>query len=115
MKRSSIKLGVVARGRYGHTGIVLSEEAVPVQNWIEDQLNAADIRSLGSTDWWGVLVFDGGYLLSPGPLLTYVRDASYDDFIAAADAANSSGRERLVKIFPHYVERLLAEGKEADR
>lgn len=109
MSRSSIKLGAVVRGPYGHVGIVCSEEAVPAQDWIDEQLNVADIKSLGPTDWCGVLVFGGGYLLVPGPLLTYLREANYEDFLAAADTARASGRERLMRIFPHHVERLLAE------
>ena len=55
--------------------------------------------------------FGGGYLLCPGPELKYIRDATYDDFLDAADTAQVAGRERLIKIFPQYVTRVLAERK----
>ena len=109
-----IKLGVVVCDWYGRTGIVCTKEAAPPQDWIDDQRNATEIKNLGQTDWWGVMPFGGGYALSPGPLLTYVRDATYDDFLTAADTANPSGRERLVKIFPDYVNQLLAKHRSKD-
>ena len=109
-----IKLGVVVRDHYGRVGIVLTKQPTPAQDWIDDQRNVADIKSLGPTDWWGVMPLDGGYAWAPGPHLTYLRDATYDDFLAAADAANVSGRERLAKTFPDYVNRVIAERKSKD-
>jgi hypothetical protein len=109
MESPVIKLGVVVRDRYGQTGIVLTKEATPAQDWIDDQLAADDIKSLGPTEWWGVMPFGGGYLLVPGPLLVYLRDATYEDFLTAAESARASGRERLAKIFPDYLERVVAE------
>jgi hypothetical protein len=111
---SSIKLGVVVRDLYRKTGIVCSKEPVPAQDWIDGLVHSAEVKKLGPTDWWGVLVFGGGYLLVPRPLLTYLRDATYDDFLEAADTAHKSGRERLLSIFPHYVEQLLAERRRAE-
>jgi hypothetical protein len=55
--------------------------------------------------------FSGGYLLSPEPELQTIRPASYEDFLAAADTAAIAGRERLARVFPAYVNRLLAERK----
>jgi hypothetical protein len=111
MNTSSIKLRDVVCDSHGRTGLVCSKEPVPPQDWINDQLNVDGIVKLGITDWWGVMPFDGGYCLSPGLLLKYLREATYDDFLAAADSANAPSRELLVKIFPDYVNRLLAERK----
>jgi hypothetical protein len=109
MKVPTLTLGTVVRDRYGHIGIVCTRETTPTESWIEKQLNSEEIKKLGKTDWWGVLVFGGGYLLGAGPLLTCLRDATYDDFVEAAEAAKATGRERLAKIFPAYLNRLLAE------
>ena len=109
MNQAMIKLGAVVRDRYGRIGIVCSKETAPAQDWIDEQLNSVDIKKLGQTDWWGVMPFGGGYLLAPGPLLDHLRDATYDDFLTASETARAPGRKRLVKIFPSYVDRLLAE------
>jgi hypothetical protein len=111
---SSIRPGVVVRDPHRKTGIVCSKEPVPAQDWIDGLVHSADVKMLGPTDWWGVLALDGGYLLVPGPLLTYLRDATYDDFLEAADSANPAGREALLTLFPHYVERLLASRRSAE-
>lgn len=112
MNTSVIKLGVVVRTWYGLVGIVCSKEVKPAEDWIEDQLNSSEIRKLGRTDWWGVLLFTGGYALSPGPMLEYLRETSYDDFLSAVDIANTPGRKHLAKVFPAYVDRVLAERRD---
>jgi len=109
MNASSIKLGVVVRDVFGRTGIVLTRKPEPDQEWIDDQVNSADIKRLGPTEWWGVMPLDGGFARAPGPLLNYLREATYEDFLLAADNANIAGRKYLVKVFPNYVDQLLAE------
>jgi hypothetical protein len=47
----------------------------------------------------GMTPFKGGYALAPGPHLTCLREATYDDFLAAVDGANVAGRELLAKVF----------------
>jgi hypothetical protein len=63
-----------------------------------------------------VLLFRGGKILSPGPLLSYERSATFEDFLQAVDTANASARQRLAKIFPNYLERVVVErqSREAD-
>jgi hypothetical protein len=39
------------------------------------------------------------------PLMVYLREATYDDFVEAAECANAAGRERLVKLFPNFATR----------
>jgi hypothetical protein len=112
MNTSVIKLGVVVRTWYGPIGIVCSKEAEPAEDWIDDQLNSSEIRKLGRTEWCGVLLFTGGYALSPAPMLEYLREAGYDDFLSAVDTANAPGRKHLAKVFPTYVDRVLAERRD---
>jgi hypothetical protein len=108
MKDPVIHLGAVVRDSMGREGIVLSKEPEPPPDWLEDQANAEDIKALGPRiQWWGVMPFDGGYLLLPGPMLTRLRDASFDDFLRAVDHAGTEGRLSLAKVFPHYVDRVL--------
>jgi len=105
----SIKVGAVVQDWYQRVGIVCAKRPEPPADWINDQRNSEDIKRLGRTDWWAVMPLEGGYVLVPGPLLSYLRDATYDDFLEAADTANSAGRETLLKLFPDYVKRVLAE------
>jgi hypothetical protein len=109
MKEPRLAAGNVVRDRYGHIGIVCTNEPTPKKTWIDKQLNSEEIKNLGVTNWFGVLIFGGGYLLAAEPLLTLLRDATYEDFLSAADTARVAGREMLARIFPDYVNRLLAE------
>lgn len=104
-----IDLGSVVQDPFGRVGIVCSLEPRPPQDWIEEQIKVNEIKALGDVRWFGVLAFGGGYLLWPEPLLVNIRVASYDDFLAAANSAGPTGRERLVRIFPDFVNRLLQE------
>lgn len=108
MTETLIHLGGVVRDTMGREGIVLSREGGPPRDWLEEQVNVEQIKSLGpSIEWWGVMPFDGGYLLLPGPLLTWLRDATFEDFLRAVDHAGLEGRLGLAKVFPHYVDHVL--------
>jgi hypothetical protein len=109
MSASAIRIGVVVSDWYGRFGIVCERRSKPSEDWIGEQINSKDIEKLGETGWWGVMPLDGGFSWAPGPHLTYVREATYEDFLQAADFANSAGRETLLKVFPDYVNRLLEE------
>ena len=109
MNTTGIELGVVVRTWFGPIGIVCAKGEQPAKDWIDDQHNSEEIRKLGRTEWWRVLLFDGGAILSPGPLLEHLREASYDDFLAAIDKANIPARKHLAKLFPGYLDRVLAE------
>lgn len=101
-------MGAVVRDSMLREGIVLSKEAAPPPDWLEEQVNAEDIKALGpNIQWWGVMPFDGGYLLLPAPMLTRLRDASFEDFLRAVDHAGLEGRLGLAKVFPHYVDHVL--------
>jgi hypothetical protein len=108
MTEPLIHLGAVVRDTMGREGIVLSREADPPRDWLEEQVNVEQIKSLGpNIEWWGVMPFDGGYLLLPGPLLTWLRNATFEDFLRTVDHAGLEGRLSLAKVFPHYVDHVL--------
>jgi hypothetical protein len=89
-------------------GIVLSRESAPAQDWIEEQVDAQEIKKLGpDVRWWSVMPFRGGYLLCPEPMLTWLRPASYEDFLSVVEHTGVDGRLKLVKVFPHYVDLAL--------
>lgn len=105
-----VSIGTVVRDRFGREGIVCSIEAKPSADWIKDQVGHEEIERLPpDTRWFGVMPFEGGYLRCPENELTWLRPAAYEDFLAVADEANPAGRERLVRTFPNFVNRLLAE------
>lgn len=109
MTQERIAIGSVVRDSLRREGIVLSKEKPPARDWIEEQVDAEDIMKLGrDVEWWGVMPFTGGYLLCPEPMLTWLRSATYEDFLVAADHAGIEGRASLAKTFPHYVDEVLA-------
>jgi hypothetical protein len=106
----SIRLGLLVRDSRGRQGIVCTRKDRPSEDWIDEQLDAVDIRKLDQdVPWWGVMPLDGGLVLAPEPMLEVIRPAAYEDFLVAADHANIAGRKYLATLFPHYVDRVLAE------
>jgi len=110
MSAIPVRLGLLVRDALGRQGIVCSRKDRPPEDWINEQLNADDLRKLDAkAQWWGVMPMDGGLVLVPEPMLDVIRPASYEDFLAAADNANVAGRKYLAMLFPEYVNRVLAE------
>ena len=98
---AAIALGQLVRDAHGREGIVCPRKQRPPEDWIEEQLNANDIRRLGQdVAWWGVMPLDGGLVLVPEPMLEVIRPATYEDFLVAADHANIEGRKYLATLFP---------------
>jgi hypothetical protein len=109
MTAMTVRLGLLVRDALGRQGIVCARKDRPSGDWIDEQLNADDIRKLdANAQWWGVMPMDGGLVLVPEPMLEVIRPASYEDFLAAADNANIEGRKYLATLFPEYVDRVLA-------
>jgi hypothetical protein len=106
----TIQAGYLVRDSRGRPGIVCTRKDRPSEDWIDEQLDAEDIRRLDQdVPWWGVIPLDGGLVLVPEPMLEVIRPAAYEDFLVAADHANIAGRKYLATLFPHYVDRVLAE------
>ncbi len=96
----------VVRDSLNREGIVCSREPRPTRSWLDAQDDSAEIKALApDVEWWGMMPFDGGYLLCPGPHLKWLRDATYEDFLLAVDHAGTEGRLQLAQLFPHYLRR----------
>ena len=104
-----IKIGAVIRDSHRRVGIVCSEEPTPTRAWINKLVKSEEVENLGPTKWWGVAPLDGGYVLEAEPLMVYLRDATYDDFLRTIDSQNAAGRDRLVELFPEFVAEFLAQ------
>ena len=105
----SISLGAVVRDSLGREGIVCSKEARPSQAWLKEQVNLSSDYRTTEVQWWGVMPFGGGYLLCPEPELAWLRSATFEDFLTLVDTATVHGRERLAKLFPQFVDRVIGE------
>jgi hypothetical protein len=105
-----MKLGLLVRDDFGRPGIVCARKERPSEAWINEHLHAEEIRKLdASAPWWGVMPLDGGLILVPEAMIEVIRPATYEDFLVASDHANVAGRKYLATLFPHYVDRVLAE------
>jgi hypothetical protein len=101
---------MLVRDDFGRLGIVCARKERPGEGWISEHPHAAEIRTVGyDAPWWGVMPLDGGLVIVPEAMLEVIRPASYEDFRTAADHANVAGRKYLATLFPHYVDRVLAE------
>jgi hypothetical protein len=110
MSATPIQVGLLVRDALGRLGIVCVTKERPPADWIEEQVNAEEIKKLDEgVRWWGVMPLDGGLVLVPEPMLEVIRPAQYEDFLGAAEHANIAGRKYLAILFPQYVDRVLAE------
>jgi len=113
MTVESIRPGVVVRDDHQRIGIVRQREPRPAAKWLSELEHVEQVAALPvDVAWWGVLPLDGGYVLCPEPLLLPLREATYEDFLAAVDCGNESARRSLADLFPQYVERVKASARE---
>jgi hypothetical protein len=101
-----IRPGLLVRDRYDRLGIVRDRAKRPSESWLRDQERPiSDEHASGA--WWTVLPLTGGAVLSPEPLLTPLRQATYEDFLQAVESANQAGVKSLAALFPDYAQTAL--------
>jgi hypothetical protein len=106
---NAIVPGLVVVDDHKRTGIVRQKEGRPSAKWLAELDHADEVAALpADVPWWGILPLTGGYILCPQPLLTAVRQATYDDFLVAVDHANEAARRSLAELFPEFVARAAA-------
>ena len=95
-------------------GIVFERTRPPSKKWILDQSDRR-VRDLpDDTTWWHVLVVRGGSVILAEPLTTFMREATVEDAMRAADYANEHALRTLARLFPEAVERALQRRQKAD-
>lgn len=109
MTELPIKPGLLLLDDHNRTGIVRQLEPRPSAKWLRELVHADEVAALPvDVRWWGVLPLDGGYVLSPEPMLRPIRETSYEDFFAAVEGGNEAARRSLAELFPDYVRRAAA-------
>ena len=73
MMSNAITVGIVVRDPFGRLGIVCGKEPAPPADWIAEQVMASRIQEILDPEWFGVMVFGGGFVLWPGEMLEYQR------------------------------------------
>lgn len=82
---------------YQREGIVLSRAQMPDKRWIQLQ---EDIRVRDSDGpWWNVLPLDGGGVLVPEDLASFVRRATVDDLLRVVESDATDGNATLIHLF----------------
>lgn len=108
----------VIRDNHQREGIVIERDKRPTAAWIRDQKDRRVASVPEEEIWWRVLPFDGGSVLVPDSLATWLRSATYDDVMKAVEGANQHGRRELAFVFPEILEaahRRQTEKKEANQ
>ena len=100
--RLVIAPGALIRDNHGRVGIVLWENPVPKQEWLDMQ-NDPRMREVGPCRWWAVAPVCGGGACVPEPLLEYIRPAALDDALAVAREHKMS-YFTLIRVFPALAE-----------
>lgn len=101
----TLSVGDLIIDNIGRVGLVYSKERPPSAKWLAEQ---EDVRIQHSTGpWWKVLPLDGGAIIVPAELATFLRRASVDDLLALARCQQNehAGTATLVELF----ERLSAQ------
>jgi hypothetical protein len=102
-----ISPGAVVKDQYGRIGIVVREDSKPSAAWIKEQVHLPDGIEAEAARWWAVAPLTGGMSLTPGLCLSFVRAATYEDFLTAVDHSTQSGRRALAALFPEFTEAVL--------
>lgn len=102
-----IKVGSIVVDNHHRRGIVCYQEACPDEKWISEQVDERIRQTPQASKWWGIMPLTGGFVLCPESILRFQGQASYDDFIEAAEHANLEGRKTLAMIFPEFVKKAI--------
>ena len=94
-----LSIGDVIIDNYGRECLVYSIERRPSAKWLSEQ---EDVRAHQATGpWWNAKPLNGGAVLVPDDLGTFVRRATVDDLIKLMEAQQTehSGTATLVDLF----------------
>src|SRR3954468_15639973 len=95
-------------------GIVHQQVKRPAKGWLADQSDSRVQAMPADTIWWSVLDIRGGSVIVPEPLATFVREATVEDVMRAAEYANDYALRTLAFLFPEAIERALQRRQKGD-
>ena len=87
---------------WGREGIVAKRARKPSASWLSGQLDDKMRQLPKDTIWWEVLNFRGGAVIVPEPLAQFVREATIEDAMRAAQCANQPALDILKRLFPKF-------------
>jgi len=92
----------VVKDQYGRISIVIRRDKRPSAKWLTEQVHLPAAALSENTSWWAAAPLTGGVALVPEQCLTYIRAATYEDFITAVDHSTVGGRRVLADLFPQF-------------
>ncbi len=95
----SISIGDLIVDNYGREGLVYSKERRPSAKWIAEQEDVRVHESAGP--WWKVLPLNGGAVIVPAELGTFLRRATVDDLlkVMSTQQTEHAGTVTLLELF----------------
>jgi hypothetical protein len=95
-------------------GIVVQKVKRPAASWLEDQTDSRVRAMPADTAWWSVLVIEGGSVIVAEPLTRFIREATVEDVMRAAEYANGHALRTLAVLFPEAIEQALQRRQKGD-
>ena len=87
---------------------IVSERATrPSAKWLARQSDKRVDPLPPETVYWTVLPIRGGAVLVPEPLAQFVREATVEDAMRAAEHANEAALRAIARLFPDALEQAL--------
>lgn len=95
----NLSIGDLIVDNFGREGIVYSKERRPSVKWLAEQEDVRVQQSAGP--WWKVLPLDGGAVIVPAELGTFLRRANVDDLlkVMGSQQTEHAGTVTLVELF----------------
>lgn len=99
MPMQSLSIGDLIVDNFGREGLVFARERRPSAKWLAEQEDVRVRRSKGP--WWKVLTLDGGAVILPAELGTFLHRATVDDLLKVMSAQQTeyAATATLVELF----------------
>jgi len=106
----NLSIGDLIVDNFGREGIVYSKERRPSAKWLAEQEDSRVQQSAGP--WWKVLPLNGGAVIVPTELGTFVRRATIDDLLRVVEVQQTehAGTVTLVELFTQLRPKLTKAG-----
>ena len=95
-------------------GIVVERVEQPKASWLAGQTDSRMRGLPQETIWWIVLDVRGGAVIVPEPLAQFVREATIEDAMRAAEYANAHALRIIGQLFPEAIDKALQHRQKGD-